>query len=197
MKLGSAFLEQARTRSDSSAAEANRLLQIGVETGYHKEHNVDDSHSTIRASGSIYEQGRGGLTPAYANGVSVPVFFVPADFGGNGTMTWTPTQSLTVVSYCWLAGVRMQVDFAIGGSVIGGALNTMLTIKIPGGWFASRLTYNPCRIVDNGVAASGIALVTPGGLGTGNVIQIFRNDVAAWTATPIVQGQISFEARTA
>ncbi len=198
MKLGSVFLEQARTRSDSSAAEANRLLEIGVETAFHKEHNVDDSHSTIRASGSIYERAR----TAGALGDTIAVPFRPTDYTANGSMTCTVIASnVTNFSYA-LIGPRMFVDFEIASFTLAGAASTAVQLAIPDGYYVKRTTSNPCSIIDNGTRATGIALVTPyTGTGSlGRVIQVFRSDVANWgtgAGNNAVQGQISFEVRTA
>ena len=129
-------------------------------------------------------------------GETIQVFVKPSQFSGNGTMTWTVAVANVTLYYC-LIGMRMFVDYLVDASTIGGALNTRLQIQIPDGWFAARAAFNPCRITDNGVLASGLALVSPGGVGLGNQIQILRMDGVNWTATPIVQGQINFEVRTA
>lgn len=185
MKADAAFIEQIRAEAGGAAADAMKRMGAAVMTAYHTEHEADDRHSTIHATGAIYERGR-----TAAIGETIPVFFKPSNFTANGSMTWTVTTA--AVNYS-MYGPRMLVEFEISASVIGGVLNTALFIAIPSGLFAVRNTYNPCRVVDNAVPAAGVALVVP----AGRVIQIFRNDVAAWTATPIVQGQLMFEVRTA
>ncbi len=198
MKLGSAFLEQARARADIYAAEAIRLLTIGVETGYHKEHNVDDSHSTIRASGSIYERAR----TAGALGDTIAVPFRPTDYTASGAMTCTVIASnITNFSYA-LIGPRMFVDFDITSFTLAGVASTAVQMAIPDGYYVKRSTLNPCAIIDNGTRAIGLAFVTPyTGTGSlGRVIQVFRSDVANWgtgAGNNTVQGQLNFEVRTA
>ncbi len=180
----------------SYLVEAITTILASVMGGYHIEHTVDDGHSVIHATGAIFERKR-----TTAIGDTIPVFFKPTDYTANGAMTWTvPNAGVVMLSY-FLVGSRMFLDFYVPGTTIGGVVNTTLRIKIPDGYFAAQFTAsNPCRIVDNGVPATGLAFVAAGAVGVGNILGIQREDSANWTASAgnaSVQGQINFEVRTA
>lgn len=157
--------------------------------GYHTQHTVDDAHSTIKATGSISERGRG--VPL---GETINVFLKPSLFSGNGTMTWTPTLTgnNTALRYT-LMGMWMLLDVRISASVIGGALNNALQITVPDGYYVAANSSNAITVVDNAVRMMGTIVA---GAGT-NIVSIFRIDLANWVATPVVVGQIMFEIRTA
>jgi len=71
----------------------------------------------------IHDQGAW-ITPAYAAG----------DFTGGGSMTWT-VDSGDVSAYAyWLKGRTLIVRWKLGTTSIGGTLNTIVQIKIPGGF---------------------------------------------------------------
>lgn len=196
MRLGTLFEApiQALGEIGGFINQQNNALVASISTGFHREHNVDDTHSTIHASGKIYERGR--VEPV-ALGDTQPVFLKASDFTGNGTQTWTisGTAGATEIRYA-LVGSQMRLDFYVTQTTVGGGANTRLLIKIPGGFYPAYQAYNLCRIVDNNVVAVGVAFVAPGT----NQIQIQRNDSANWAASVAltsVQGQLWFETRTA
>lgn len=167
--------------------------KVAIETSFHKEHNVDDdTHSTIHATGKIYERER-----IVAIGDTLPVNFMPTLFTGSGAMTWVLVVGCVVnFSYC-LIGSRMFIDFDFVNTIVGGTPDLAVQFKIPDGWFAARQTMVPCRIVDQAVITSGLAVVAA----MGRNVLIYRQDIVNWAAGGAanndVQGQISFEVRTA
>jgi len=119
MKLGLAYITQIRGVEDRPGGEdrpaadapgeatpgvlsvlrgflalqlTNLVATIGA--GYHTEHNLDDTHKTITASGSISEHGR--RTPL---GEWIPLPFSTLAFVGLGTMTWTVSPTLATIKY--------------------------------------------------------------------------------------------------
>jgi hypothetical protein len=124
-------------------------------------------------------------------GRSVDVTFFAGDFTANGSMTWTVAKQ-NVNTFAWtLIGKRMFVDWILLTTTIGGTVNSTLQIKIPGGYTARRQTFASTFATNGGVRISADAVVQKNGV----VIQIFRRDLANWTAGAVedVQGQISFE----
>lgn len=94
------------------------------------------------------------------------------DFTANGSMNWTVEISdVTNLSYA-IDGQKMDVIFDIRNTTVGGVLNNVLNIAIPGGKTAAKDTTTVIAIWDNGVRTSGLAYVTTGG----SIISIERLD---------------------
>lgn len=159
--------------------------------GYHREHNDDDTHKIIHASGAVYERNR-----AKAMGETIIEPFRPGDFTGFGTMTWTVGQA-DVVTYDWhLVGDRMVLSFDLRNTTVVVVVTVALQMKIPGGYYAKRADANLCRILDNAVQATGYVQSTM----DSNLLLIQRMDGANFTAAAAntsVKGQLDFKVGTA
>ena len=171
-----------------------------VMTSFHKEHNDDDTHKVIRASGAIYERGR----TVAAMGETIAVPFVPAQFTASGTMTFVPTIANTAIVY-HLIGMRMFLEFQIINAVVAGVASNRLRLQIPNGYWAARSTLNIIRVIDSGAAAAaGFAIVSDfassGVPPAGRVVEFALigngNWAAGGAANTSIQGELSFEVRT-
>lgn len=194
MKAGSPFIEQVREEAGGFAAESLKQLEAAVMTGYHTEHNANDTHSIIHATGAIYERGRVAPTMP-AMGEFFSLFRKVTDFTGFGTMTWTVT-AVGIITYGFtVIGDTMTVIFDIRASTIVAVTTAAVQIRIPLSMVAAHARTNPVRIVDNGVGATGYAQTAM----DSSFISIFRTDGVAWTASAAntnVQGEVSFKFKT-
>lgn len=178
-------------RTPQTTDRESQEVAVAVQNGYHVEHNTDDTHKIIHASGSIFERGR----TSYALGDSISVPFRPSDYSANGAMTWTVLATVvTNISYA-LIGPRMIYDVFIYPAAIGGVANTRLLIKIPDGFYAKRDHINMCGIVDNGAQLPGLIIAVK----NSNMLQVGRYDGGNFTvgANAGVFGQICLEVGTA
>lgn len=166
-------------------------LAASIMESFHREHNDDDTHKTITASGLIYERKR---TKAIGETIVEP--FRPGDFTGFGTMTWTVTQA-AFITFDWnLVGDRMLLSFDLRNTTVVAVLTAALQMKIPGGYYAKRADANLCRILDNAVQATGYVQSTM----DSNLLLIQRMDganFAAAAANTSVKGQLNFKVGTA
>jgi hypothetical protein len=92
------------------------LLGASIAAGFYKEHNADDTHSTINATGKIYERGR---TLAIGEWKTVPynaLQLFTAD--GDSTVTINPptVYSDTPFAYC-IVGNTCFVDIRLNVSI--------------------------------------------------------------------------------
>jgi hypothetical protein len=128
-----------------------------------------------------------------SGGVWTPVAFNAANFTGNGAMTWTVASGDQVTLASMVDGDSVTVAFVLATTTVGGVVNTLLQIAIPGGYVAARDMWNGLGLViDASVATTAGCGVAAGG----TVIQIRRSDGANWTAgadTTYVYGQLTFE----
>ena len=191
MNTANANIGQIRKEAGGYTADALTRLDAAILTGYHTEHNPDDTHKIIHATGPVFERSR---TTALGDPIAIP--FVPGDFTANAAMTWTVgAGDITTWSYT-LIGTRMIVDCVIQNTTVGGAVAQILQMKIPGGWYAAASAFNPIYALDNAVASSVVASV----LINTNIIRLIRLDAANWTAAAAatsVYGQLGFPIRTA
>jgi hypothetical protein len=201
MKIGLSWLTQIRGTTQGSATDApdatasptNRLggfvaLQFqniiaSITAGYHTEHNDDDSHGTIHATGPIAERGR-----SHAIGTWIRVPQVAADFTTETlAVTWDiptadsaffrPDQGLAYM----LIGTTMFVSFYLFDTSVTGGTTSVLYAKIPGGFRARRSMYNQVFASDAGTApATGYAAVDTGVPG---VITFGKSDTTAWSVS--------------
>lgn len=173
MRISLQFREQlVRLGGEMLAAEFENFANL-ILSGWRSEHTDDDKHGVVNAT-SVSELGR--TTP---QGYWITVPFNANDYGGNGTMTWTLQAGDYETFQYMLIGKTMFVIGSWQTTSVGGAVNTALTVKIPGGFVAKNRTLFGSRAVDNGVSIASFNLVTAGA----TVIQIVRHDLANWTAS--------------
>ncbi len=191
MKADAAYIEEVR-KDSGPAAESLKRLGASVMTGYHTEHEADDRHKIIHATGAIFERGR--TVTALGDPYNVP--FRPGDFTGFGAQTWTVAAGNVTTWAYTLIGSTMTLWFDIRTSTVGGTPSAALQIKIPDGWYAALTVTNDIKIIDNAVVGTGYVQST---IKT-NQLFVFRSDNANWAASVSatnVAGMISFPVRTA
>ena len=176
------------------AAQFEKIV-ASIAASYHQEHNDDDSHSTIHATGEIFERDR-----TAAIGEAIPIPFNPTNFTAAGAMTWTVAIANAIQLYYTLVGAMMTVFFDIQSSTVGGTPNTNLIMRVPSGAFCRRTTESTFFYFDNAVAGVGLVSV-PGQVNgsLGNEIQFFILSTGNWAASAAqthVRGQITFEIQT-
>lgn len=169
----------------------DRSLTASIMGSFHREHNDDDTHKIIHANGPVYERAR---TAAMGETITEP--FRATDFTGFGTMTWTvPTGA--VITYDWtLIGDRMFLSFDVRNTTVVAVVTAALQMKIPGGYYAKRADTNLCRLLDNGVQATGYV----SSVKDSPLLLVQRMDGANFTAAVAntsVKGQIDFKVGTA
>jgi hypothetical protein len=138
-----------------------------------------------------------GIISQVNSSLPAPAWITPAfnaaNFTGNGSMTWT-VESGDVATYAYIiSGKTMTVSLFINTTTVGGTPNTTLQIAIPAGKVATKaMASATSRLLDNNVVAVGIMQV----LASGTVIQVLREDAAAYTASTNqtgFRGQLTFE----
>lgn len=121
--------------------------------------------------------------------------FAAGDFTANGAMTWTVGAGDVATMRYVLRGRTLTVAFVLATTTVGGTPNTTLYIGAAeyGGFTASAFQYaNPVFIFDNGVRATGYALIAA----SDTKIGVNRTDGANWTAATdntYVYGEVTFD----
>jgi hypothetical protein len=126
--------DQTRTERTVGGWTALQFSQsvATIQAGFHREHNPDDTHSVIHATGAIYERSR---TTPMGEWLAVP--FTPANFTASGTMTWTVAAADCLNFTYMLIGKTLWINIYINTSTIGGVAAQDLRIAIPGGFVPS------------------------------------------------------------
>lgn len=158
MKIGLSYAPQIQALPGGGfIAQEHQHLVAGISAGYHQEHEDDDRHKTINATGSISERGR-----------DVPIGewqdapFLAGNFTGSGTMTWTQPAATASLRYS-LIGKTVTVGFEFTGATIGGGLGGTLFARLPDESFQPAVTRrNLYMLVDNGAFAVGVVIVVAG-----------------------------------
>lgn len=145
---------------------------VGLSEFVKKEHKDDGSHGAITAD-SITERGR--TTP---QGEWIDVPYNAANFTGNGTMTWTVDAADVSNFRYMLIGKTLFVDGIFNTTSVTAPLNTMLKVKIPGGYIAAKPNRATNQATDSGVITTSQVRVDAGN----TTIDIQRQDAANWTA---------------
>ncbi len=185
MNLGLAFLAQVQ---DSYARLTFDSLLANIGAGYHTQHNTDDTHGTITATGSISEYGR---TTPLGDWIEVP--FNAGNYTALGTMTWTVTAAQQLRLAYYLVGKTMVLNFYINSSTLGGAANTHLYLKIPDNYLAALGNAVGTTMVNNGTDYAGRAI---SGAGSERAYIILRTaNGGNWdtASSASVSGQIAFD----
>jgi hypothetical protein len=207
MKIGLSFMTQIRGGDDPAALgrqpdrSTDRLRGLAgwiamtfnqlvgaISTAYHTEHNDDDTHKTIHASGSIAERKR-----TTAMGDWIAVSYLATDFTASAG-TWTVGAGDVGSFRYMLVGTTLTVAFYLETTSVS-ATPAALYLKVPGNFKIARQIFNTFAYDDNGVLGIGVAQVAPA---APTLIGLY-NDVrgtALWAVavnTTAVAGQISFE----
>jgi hypothetical protein len=133
MRIGLSFLPQLQALPGGGwVTQTINDLVASILGGYHVEHNHDDTHSIIHATGAVYERAR-----SVAMGAWIPIPYAASDFTASGTMTWTVAQADVFGLTYTLIGTTMILNVYVNTSTLGGGASTDLRFKIPGGHVAA------------------------------------------------------------
>lgn len=196
MKLGLPWLTQIQGNVDPNQvtpttvggwiAQTLKVLVAGIMTAYHTEHNDDDTHKTIHASGAIFEQGR-----TTAAGDWIEVAPTSADFSATLPLVWLVTPAQVTTWEYMLVGHTLFLNFAITGSTESGAAGQPLTMKIPGR-FTTSIEHQDFGVFEYHEGATygvGTIIVQAG------LIRLYKAARANWLGSGSldVHGQVFFE----
>jgi len=191
MNIGLTFLAQVR---DAYAQKSFRQMIMAIVAGYNRQHNDDDTHGTITASGSISERSR---ATAMGDWTSVP--WSAVTFSGSGSMTWsTVSTNLTGIGIGYtLLGSTMLLAWSFVGTSVKGTANTNLTFKISNTISPVSITYGTFHYNNNGTFGIGRCSVAPLAAGmqgltvTLNIVSL--GNWALSTQNTDTSGQFAFE----
>lgn len=129
-----------------------------------------------------HEQG-GWITPAFS----------AANFTAVGAMTWTVAAGQVITCRYILRGRTVTFAFNLSGTTIGGTVNNALYINAPawGGYSALAQVSNPLGFAQDG----GGTVAAFARTNASTILQIFKSNIANWTATASAthEGQITFD----
>lgn len=197
MKLGLPWLTQIQGNVDPNQitpttlggwiGQTLKILVAGVSTGYHTEHNDDDTHKTIHATGSISERGR-----TTAQGEWIAPAVTAADFSATSPLTWIVTPAQVTTWEYMLIGKTLFLNFAVSGSTEGGSAGQPLTMKIPGHFTtteAGHSDYGIFEYLEGATYGIGAIVVQAG------TIRLYKAARANWlgAGSVDVHGQVYFE----
>jgi hypothetical protein len=151
-------------------------MAASVETGYHTEHNPDDTHATIHATGAISERAR-----TVAMGVWISFTPLTATSFAGSAAAWTVSVAAQTYLRYMLVGETAFVQFSLDNtSVTAGSAYLAMTLPValkP----VSDLMLNPCYVVDNGTGSIGFTQTSIGTSGRGE-LRFFLTSLANWAA---------------
>lgn len=185
MNLGLQWIGQIK---DGYVRQSFNQLIAAITGGYSKQHNADDTHGTITATGSISERKRSAAMGAWS-----AIAFAAANFTASGT-NWAVTANQQVTLKYMLIGTTLFVTFYLNGTSVGAGTSS-LVLTLPLNATAAVTAYGTCSYNDNGTKGTGVILASTG---TTSPRLTLTKDIAAssnWTnvATITVAGQIAFE----
>jgi hypothetical protein len=155
--------------------EAMAHTAAAVMAGYHVEHEGDDRHKIVHATGSISERGR---TVPMGEWAPIPVGRLA--FSASGTMTWTVPAAGVVVRVMRI-GTTIFLNFAIPATTVVAPLSMQLIVTLPDDTYKAAVTTRQTSLYlfDNGVLSVGVAFILAGQ----RLLQFQRTDQAALTAS--------------
>ena len=148
-------------------AEGLNGIIAAILAGYHTQHNQNDTHATITATGSVSERSR-----TTAMGVWIPVSFLATNFGAQ-TGTWTVTAAQQVAFAYMLVGTTMFLSWHLSITTTSGT-PTYLSLVLPGNALATRVQFGTFAYNDNGTKSTGVCRASPVS-GNANQIQLFKD----------------------
>lgn len=158
MNLGLSLFSNIK---DAYARLTLQNFAAAIGTGYGKQHNANDTHSTITATGSISERAR-----TVAIGVWIPVPYVSTNFSAPTGSTWTVLAN-NVFAYAYtLVGTTMLVSWYVDGSILAVGAAAYVILTIPGKAIATRQQFGAFSYDDNGTRGTGVCQAVPTGGGT-------------------------------
>ena len=181
---------RARVSGGGWIAETFDGLRIAIGAAWHREHNADNTHKTIHATGPVYERAR--TVPI---GEWIHQSYTSASFTASGGASWPVTADQLKVFEYMFAGNTMWVSFYIETSPIILAAPQALLLTMPVQSSAAHQQFGTFSYDDNGTRGTGCLTVIPGAGGT--VINLLKDLRGATTwgisANVTVAGQFAFE----
>ena len=176
--------------ADNRVKRVFTKLIAALAGGYHKQHNTNDTHSTITATGKISERNRS-VPFGERTALSLNTAWFTAPTGS----TWTVTPaSFGYLTYA-LVGRLMTIDFSIVNSQVSVAAAASVRITLPVSATLLRATYGTFAYNDNGTAGTGVLYANPDA-GTGTYLQLMKDlKSTTWSvsAALTLAGQITVE----
>jgi hypothetical protein len=175
--------------------------QIGA--GYHTQHNLDDTHGTITASGSISERKRTvpmgeWINPAF----DASIYTYPG--ASNAWTVATPTAGTNIYPVSYTIVVKTlfwNLAVFLSTLTVGGSASSLLEVALPHGIvvagliapgaFQGRTHYGVCSITEGGTVMPGVLTASPGSSFIGVQKATAANFIAGANFT--VVGQVFFE----
>ncbi len=187
MKIGLPWLQQLPGGAGGFLSKTFTVLVASLTTSFHAEHNDNDTHKTITATGTISERGR--TVPL---GEWIDPAITIADFAGTAPLTWAVLASQVQTWEYMLVGKTMFVNFAIAGSTEGGSAGGPLKMKIPGNFTTTTPAHQCFGVFEYKEGATyGIgAIIVQAGQ-----INLYKAARANWLGSGAldVHGQVAFE----
>ena len=190
MNLSLPYREQVRAgREPGWIAESFNNLVSQLTKAYHTQHNADDTHGTITATGSVTERSRD-----VAIGEWTAVNFTATDFTSS-LGTWTVSSS-TLLGFAYtLVGLTMTVSWQVDQSTLATTASPVLYVKLPAMAQAARTQFGTFAYDDNGTLGIGVWEVRTAG--TQTILRLYKNLRASsnWSVSTSLSyaGQATFE----
>lgn len=178
-------LDRTKAGGGGWIAQQFQSLVASLTTAYHSEHNDDDTHKTIHATGAIYERAR---TTAMGDWTDVP--FSATNFGGSGSMTWTVTQAQQLVYAYLQIGTTLYLNYWIEQTTIGGTASSSLRLTLPASLVVAQYATAPIHYL-NSTANVGFVAATPGD----RFVSFQKSDASNWNtaAAVTIHGQVALK----
>jgi hypothetical protein len=177
MNAGSDYTSQIQNPADAKTlggrvAQQLTSLKAAILGCYHTQHNADDTHSTITATGPISERGRSTPIGAWINEP-----FNAGDFtitgAGNSIVVPAPAAAgnIAPISYMLVGTTLFCNVFATGVTLTVPTPITIFRVQIPGnyllavaqgGSFNIRLYTPPAYLLNSGIQRQTHLFITPG-----------------------------------
>lgn len=184
MKLGLTYPQVP----DPPTRSALETITSTIGAGYGKQHNADDTHSTITATGSISERKR-----TTAMGVWATLSFLATYYTASSS-TWTVTAAQQVTLKYMLIGTTLFVTFNIVASSVGGTPASLM-LTLPLNARSSAIVYGSCSYNDNGTLGTGVILCNTGTTSPQLTLRKVLDGSVAWStsAALTIAGTIAFD----
>lgn len=164
---------------------------VAVTRGYHTEHNENDTHSTIHASGSISERSRS--TP---QGVWIDVAYGDVTFSGGPSGSWTVSRANFVSMAYMLVGTTMVLSWEFTGTSVSGT-PSVLYFSFSDNIIPTRTVNSVFHYNNNGTRAVGRSTMAPIPAGMrGLRVALYLVNLGNWAASTQATdaaGQFAFE----
>ena len=208
MNFGLPFLSQMQGAQNDSqlggwVSETFKQLVAAISGGYHQQHNADDTHGTVTATGSITTADRfyeGTRKVGQGYWTNVQTGFLASGYTGSAAMTWT-VASTDVIEYRYtVIGKTMILRFHIGtGSTVGGVLSNGLNLPFPAGYAPldpgnanDYVQEGWCRVIDGANSVQGRCVVE--NAVSPMVLSVSRFDAANFTGPGVgMRGSLVIE----